>query len=116
MAATPDGIVLERHRNLTGRRWHVWVRRGLLLLVAVVLVLGLANVFGQRPDTSRAADGRAVLSVYAPSRVRGGLMYTARFHVTARQDLKKATLALDPGWFEGMQVNSITPQPVDEGS
>lgn len=23
---------------------------------------------------------------------------------------------LDPGWIDGMQVNSINPQPVDEGS
>jgi hypothetical protein len=82
----------------------------------VALVLGLLNTFGQRPATSRAATPAAVLSVYSPSRVRGGLLYTARFHVTARTDLRKAILVLDPGWFEGMQVNSIVPSPVQEGS
>jgi hypothetical protein len=30
--------------------------------------------------------------------------------------LKNAILVLDPGWIEGMQVNSINPQPVNEGS
>src|SRR4051812_3954595 len=116
MAEKPDGIVLNRHRDLEGRDNHPWIRRGLLGLIAVVLVLGLANVFGQRPSTSRAATPAAVLSVYAPARVRGGILYTARFHVSARRELKQATLVLDSGWFEGMQVNSIVPQPVQEGS
>jgi|SRR5947209_454857 len=116
MAEKPDGIVLQRHRDLDGRDNHPLVRRGLLGLIAAVLVLGLLNVFGQRPATSRAATPTAVLSVYAPTRVRGGLLYTARFHVSARSELKKATLVLDSGWFEGMQVNSIVPQPAQEGS
>jgi hypothetical protein len=116
MAEKPDGIVLKRHRDLDGRDNHPWIRRALLGLLAAVLVVALLNVFGQRPATSRAATPEAVLSVYAPTRVRGGLLYTARFHITARSELQKATLVLDSGWFEGMQVNSIVPQPVQEGS
>jgi hypothetical protein len=116
VAAVPDGIRLERHRDLEGRGWHQWATRILLASVSALLVLALFNLFGQRPLTSRAADSKAVLSVYSPSRVRGGLLYTARFHVTARTDLKKASLLLDPGWVEGMQINSINPQPVDEAS
>ena len=116
MAAVPDGIRLNRHRDLEGRGWHPWVPRVLLGLIAVLLVLALLNLFGQRPTTSRAADSQAILSVYAPSRVRGGLLYTARFHITAKQDRKKAALILDPGWVEGMQINSINPQPIGEGS
>jgi hypothetical protein len=48
--------------------------------------------------------------------VRGGLLYTVSFTVRAHVELKKATLVLDPGWIDGMQVNSINPQPVDEAS
>ena len=116
MAGQPDGIVLRRHRDLDGRDNHPWVRRGLLALVGALVVLGVVNIFGQRPSTSRLATPAAVLSVYAPSHVRGGILYTARFHVTARTDLKKAILVLDSGWFEGMQVNSIVPQPVQAAS
>jgi hypothetical protein len=116
MAEKPDGIVLNRHRDLDGRDNHPWVRRALLTLVGALLVLGLLNVFGQRPATSRAATQAAVLSVYSPTSVRGGLLYTSRFHVTARADLKKALLVLDSGWFEGMQVNSIVPQPIQDAS
>jgi hypothetical protein len=116
MENIPDGIDLERHRDLAGRTWHVWARRSLLLAVAALLAIGLANVFGQATESSRAATSEAALVVDAPSSVRGGLMYTARFQVTARHKLKKATLRLSSGWFQGMQVNSIVPQPVEERS
>ena len=58
----------------------------------------------------------ATLVVNAPSSVRGGLLYTASFTVRARAALKNATLVLDPGWIDGMQINSTTPQPVNEAS
>jgi hypothetical protein len=114
--SAPDGIAIGRHLDLKGRKKDPWVRRGLLTLVVCIPVVALFNVFGQRPTTSRAADAAAVLSVYSPVRVRGGLLYTSRFHVTARTDPKRATLVLDSGWFEGMQINSISPQPLGEGS
>jgi hypothetical protein len=116
MAGTPDGIVLKRHRDLEGRARHPSIRRLLLGLVLALVAVALFNVFGQRPATSRAVADAAVLSVYSPARVRSGLLYTARFHVTARTDLRDARLVLASGWFEGMQVNSTVPQPVNEGS
>ena len=39
-----------------------------------------------------------------------------RFHITAKRDLEKATLVLDPGWAEGMSLNTIEPSPVGEAS
>lgn len=116
MADIPQGIVLKRHRDLDGRSRHPAFRRAALALITALALVALANVFGQRPSTSRAATSAAILSVYSPSRVRGGLLYTTRFHVTARTDLRKVQLVLSPGWFEGMQVNSTVPQPVSEGS
>jgi hypothetical protein len=79
-------------------------------------VLALLNVFGQRPSTDRAVNDAAELSVFSPVRVRGGLLFTTRFTVVARKALATPRLVLDPGWVEGMQVNSITPQPADESS
>lgn len=116
MADVPYQIVLKRHRDLAGRGWEVWVRRGLFLLLPLLSVLGLLNVFGQRPSSTTSAVGAASLKLEAPARVRSGLLYQARFHITARQDLKHATLVLDPGWLESMTVNTIEPSPVDEAS
>jgi hypothetical protein len=112
----PDTIDLKRDRDLEGRQSHPWIRRTLLALVAIPLVLALANVFGQRPETTRARGGGATLAVHAPVHARGGLLYTASYRVSARSDLRKATLVLDPGWVSGMQVNSLNPQPLSEGS
>ena len=115
MAATPDFLTLRRNRDGAGRH-ETPIRRVLVALVGVLLLAGLLNVFGQRPDTSKAAVSDASLKVYAASRVRGGLYYEARFTVTARRDLKRATLVLDSGWAEGITINTVEPSPVGEAS
>jgi hypothetical protein len=112
----PDTIDLKRDRDLEGRESHPWIRRALLALVGIPLVLGLATAFGQRPTLTHAGGSGATLAVHAPARARGGLLYTASYRVSARRDVKKATLVLDPGWVSGMQVNSLSPQPLSEGS
>ena len=116
MADVPDMLVVKRDRDLEGRLNDIWVRRGLMALVAVVPVIALFNVFGQRPDTTTLAVPSASLKIYAPSNLRGGLLFEARFHITARQDLKDAFLVLGPGWAEGMSINTIEPSPVSETS
>jgi hypothetical protein len=114
--SVPDGIVLTRDRDLAGRRGEIWVRRGLFLLLPLVAVVALLNVFGQRPAAlSKSADAASV-KVYAPTRVRSGDLYEARFNVTARHDLKDARLELGSGWLESMSINSIEPQPEKETS
>ena len=117
MADIPDGIVLRRNRDLEGRLWHIWVRRALLAVpFGAALVLALFNVFGQRPQTQSATSPEASLKLYAPARVRGGLLWQARFTIEATQDVKDAVLELGPGWLEGMTVNTIEPSPIGEGS
>jgi hypothetical protein len=112
----PDFIVLTKHRDLVARRNEAWVRRGLLALIAAIPLLALFNVFGQRPWTSTGTTPGARLSVYTSDHLRGGLLYEARFHITARQEIKNAILVLDPGWAEGQQVNTIEPSPSGEAS
>jgi len=117
VADVPDTLVLRRHRDLDGMfRGAVWVRRAVLALLTLLCVLALLNVFGQRPSTARAEAAAATLSLYAPTAIRGGDFMEARFHITAKQDLKKAILKLDPGWAEGMSLNTIEPSPVGEAS
>ena len=82
----------------------------------MVPLLALLNLFGQRPSGSDAAAPAAHLNVYAPSTVRAGLLFQARFHITARQNLRDATLVLSSGWLEGMTVNTIEPSPTSEAS
>jgi hypothetical protein len=116
MSDVPDSIVLKRDRDLQGRSWEIWARRALFALLPLVTALALVNLFGQRPASSTATGGDGSLNVYAPERVRGGLLFQARFTVAARKELKKAVLVLDPGWLESMTVNTIEPAPVNEAS
>jgi hypothetical protein len=112
----PDTLVLKRHRDFVGRRYKLWPRWTILGLIVAFLVLGLLNVFGQRPVTVTATTPAAKLTVYAPTKLRGGLLFSARFHITAHRALKDALLVLDPGWAEGMAINTIEPSPLGQGS
>ena len=116
MAEPPDAIDLGRDRDLRGRRKDVWVRRALLSLAALVPVLALFNLFGQRPTTSNASVPAATLSVYAPTTLRGGLLWEGRIHITAHREIKNAILVLSTGWAEGMSINTIEPSPTGEAS
>jgi hypothetical protein len=116
MASPPEGIALERHRELTGLGFNRPARYVLLGLLLAFLLLGLVNLFGQRPSGTTVDTAAAKLELYAPPRLRGGLLYQARFTITAHRDVKRALLALSPGWNEGMQVNTIEPGPVGEAS
>jgi hypothetical protein len=111
----PDQLTLKVNRDREGKRDVVARRIGVGVLI-VVLALGLLNLFGQRPSTMTEDAEAATLEVYAPERVRGGLFYQARFTIEARREVREATLVLDPGWVEGITINTLAPGPVGEAS
>lgn len=115
MSDIPDQLTLKVSRDREGKR-DVVVRRVAVGALTVVLALGLLNLFGQRPSTTTAESDAATLEVYAPKRVRGGLFYEARFRIDARREVENATLVLDPGWAEGITINTVEPAPVGEAS
>ena len=116
MADVPDRLTLKRNRDLDGISNRPWARRVILTAIVVFAILGLLNVFGQRPRTATASAPKATLVLYAPEHLRGGLLFSARFHIHARRDVKDAVLILDPGWAEGMAINTIEPSPIGEAS
>jgi hypothetical protein len=116
MGDIPDQIVLKRHLDLEGPGFHRRVRHVILALIALFLVLGLFNVFGQRPATRNVDTPQANLELYMPDHLRGGLLYEARLTITAHTDVKNALLQFSPGWSEGMQMNTIEPTPLGQGS
>jgi hypothetical protein len=116
IAAPPGTLTLRRNRDLAGRDRHPVYRRALLALIAVLPVLALLNVFGQDPSTSAATSPAASLSVTAPAELRGGLIFQVRVEVVAHSDIAKPQIAMSPGWWQEMSVNSIEPQPSTENS
>jgi hypothetical protein len=116
MVAAPDGITLERNRDLVGRTLHPWVRRALLCAIAVLPVLAVLNVFGQHPTTTSGGTRAVSVNVTAPERLRSGLVFQVRLQVTAHQDVKQLEFVFDRGWWESMSVNSSVPEPSEESS
>jgi hypothetical protein len=116
VADIPDRLVLRRHLELQSYGFFRPVRYALLGLIGAFLLLGLFNLFGQHPDTVTATSAKADLELYAPDRVRGGLLYEARFTIRAHEDLTHAVLRLQPGWTESQQINTIEPSPLAETS
>ena len=116
VADIPDRIDLDRHRELTGFGFNRPVRYILLAIVVGLAVLGLLGVFGQRPETTTAKSAKADLELFAPSRLRGGLLYEARLTIRAHATLSHAVLQLQPGWLESQQLNTIEPSPIAESS
>jgi hypothetical protein len=115
-APVPAHLTLARHRDVEGRERRQLARWVLLGLVGLVRVLGLLNVFGQRPHTTTASAAGAELEVYSPEALRSGLFFMARFTIRAEREIEAATLVLDPGWLEGITLNSLVPSPVGESS
>jgi len=114
--AVPQGLTLKRHRDLTDRMAHPVVRQLLVALLAGILVLGLVNVFGQRVEESSAESSTARFEVSAPTKLRGGIFFQARFRVFAIEEIAKATVVLDPDWLEDSTLNTVEPAPVGEAS
>jgi hypothetical protein len=112
----PDYIVLKRDRDLQGRGWHIWLQRGVILVLVAFVAAALANVFGQVPSTIHAESTAARMELYAPDSVRGGLLYETRLRIHAHRDIKQAILRLDGGWLEGFTLNSLEPSPLGEAS
>jgi hypothetical protein len=113
---TPEGLTLEHHRDLVGRVRRPIVRHGLLGLLCLVLLLGLLSVFGQRVSLSVEQTSAARLEVSAPTKLRGGLFFQARYRIVAIEEIANATLVLDPDWVEDITLNTVEPAPVGEAS
>jgi hypothetical protein len=111
----PDTFVrlARESRALTAA---LWARRAVMGLLALVALLALLNRFGQQPAQSTAQTPAATMTLSSPSTVRGGLFFQSRLEIRAARAIEHPRLVLDSGWVEGMQVNSITPEPVGETS
>ncbi len=115
MADTPQFLTLKVNRDRS--EWvELALRRAFFGLVGLILLAALLNVFGQRPTDTFAGTSSVELQVFAPTALRGGLYYEGRFTVEAQSVIEKATLVLDSGWTEQMQINTIEPSPVGESS
>lgn len=114
-AKLPEGIDSKRARPGYPDP-ATWVRRAVLVGLAVFVVFGLADAFGQSPTVSQSQTGGATFRVTAPADLRGGLIFQVRVDITAHRSLAKPTLVFSPAWFQAMTLNSLAPQPATEST
>ncbi|HUQ22048.1 MAG TPA: hypothetical protein VM049_03450 [Gaiellaceae bacterium] len=116
MSRAPEQLTLTHHRDLEGQESRPYARWALLSLVGLLCLLGLLNVFGQKPNTDTALRDGVALEVYSPRHIRSGLFFMSRFTIRAEREIEAATLVLDPGWLEGITLNTLVPSPVGEAN
>ena len=114
--SVPDQLTLKHHRDLEGRERRPFIRWAVLTVLGLLCLLGLLNAFGQRPQTRTASADGVALEVYSPQRLRSGLFFMSRFTIRAEREVEAATLVLDPGWLEGITLNTVVPSPVGEAN
>ena len=114
----PEHLDLARHRDWEGRRFERWLPKALFGVICIVPLLALLNVFGQSPTTQTVENpnGVATMTLRAPTKVRSGLLFQARFDIVAHKEIKDAVLVLEPGWNEQMTMNTIEPGASSEAS
>jgi hypothetical protein len=115
VASLPDYLDRSSHVDLHGRNVEPWVRRAGLFVLLVICALGLANVFGQHTHVLSVDSSAAKLTVETPAAARGGLIYQTIFRIEAHEDLSEPTLHLEPGWFDGLTINTVQPDAVEWG-
>jgi hypothetical protein len=113
---TPDGIRLDRHRDQRAASRLIWARRVVIAALTGFVLAALAGVFGQQSRTSTVAVPAATLTVEAPTRLRGNVIFQGRFTIRAAAPLAHATLVLDDGWTDAMSINTIEPAALRESS
>jgi hypothetical protein len=104
----------ELEIDTAGQNRGLWARRVVITLFCAVAALALADRFGQRTTESQAAGAGARMTLTAPETVRGGLFFQSRVEIHALREIRYPHIVLDDGWIEGMQVNSIHPEPTGE--
>lgn len=111
----PDYLDRSDHLDLHGRNVEPWFRRAGLLVLLGICALGLANFFGQHTHELSVDSAAAKLTVETPGAARGGLIYQTMFTIEAHEELSEPTLHLDPGWFDGLTINTVQPDAVEWG-
>jgi hypothetical protein len=91
-------------------------RRAFMVVFAAIAALALIGIFGQRQSESTTATEAATMRLAGPKVVRGGLYFQSRLDIRALRAIEHPRIVLDEGWMEGMQMNTIAPDPVGQAS
>ncbi len=102
--------------NLSKRRWGSR-HGGLVALIALSILLGAAMLGllgGAKSPTMLVRAPTGSLAVKTPLILRNGLFFEQRIRISARQPITDAVVAITPGLWQDITVNSMIPAAADE--
>jgi hypothetical protein len=85
-----------------------------LLVLGLVVALGLTGWAGAPWTVTTRALDQAQLEVDMPAVISTGDLYETRIRVQAQQDIGKLQIAMSPGLWHEMTVNTMIPAPEAE--
>jgi len=112
MQGSPDGI---SESVAPPRLWDRHASPISFLILAAIMIAALAGLTGGQPSRPRHAEtDTALLSVKTPEVIRNGEFFETRIMVVAKQPLTDAVIAVSPGLWHDMTINTMIPAPGDE--
>lgn len=112
----PDSTLADVEGARAARRGRPW-RRGAIVVLCLVVLLGAAGAFGVRSQTVSASGGGYALRLTYPRIARAGL--DVPWHVEVRRDggftgQDSITLAVTADYFDIYETQGFNPQPDSE--
>ncbi len=106
-----EGVTLAESRHSAA----IWVRRGALTVLALVVAVGLSSYLGVHTGTASAERGDWGLTLKYPQVARPGLDVDWQATVTHPGGLgKEVTLAISGDYFNIYETQGFHPEPSDE--
>ncbi len=106
-----DGVPLAESRHTPA----IWVRRGALTVLALVVAVGLSTYLGVHTGTASADHGTWGLSLDYPQVARPGLDVRWQATVTHPGGFdQEVTLAISGDYFDIFETQGFHPEPSDE--
>jgi len=105
----PDGI-REQHESNSRR-----ANPGPLLLLTLLLVAGLAGLFGGQPSVTRQAKSDAIaMTVRTPETLRNGMVFETIVEIVPRRPVRDLIVAVSDGLWREMTINTMLPAAGEE--
>ncbi len=109
----PEGI---EERHVAERGWlHDYASPLIILLFGALIAAAVAGLLGGTRSAARTVDAAAAsLTVQTPTTLRSGLFFEMRIVVEAKAPIADAVIALPPGLWRDMTINTNIPAATEE--
>lgn len=105
VSAPPDGIHPEA-TSPPARR----ANPAPLLLLALLMVVGLAGPLGGHPSARQKIEtDDVILRVMSPDRLRNGMVFETLVEVEAKRPIQQLAVGISDGFWRDMTINTMIP-------